>query len=394
MISFIEAGRIVLAHAKEAEVEIIPLNEALHRVLREDIISDRPVPPFDRVAMDGIAVFLKDSEINEGIWQIAGVVKAGAEAGALPEGQAYEIMTGASLPDGANTIIKIEDLEMSDGKAILKEGLSVKPGQNIHFKGMDVGEGLVIIPKYSEINAGVIAVAAGMGYDKLKVSRRKKVGIISSGGEIVDVNIQPKPYQIRRSNDIMAGGILQGFCSEINYYTTKDDFDTIRNTIELCLSDNDICITIGGISKGKFDYIPDVLKEMGAESFFSKVKQKPGKPFIFSKREEKYIFSLPGNPASAFVCAYVYVLPFLKKQLGCPNASPYALLSEELHNNSSLHKIVEMKVNYQAGQLRVESIKTNGSGDLRGLAFAQALGILEPEKSYLKGTQIKIILLK
>lgn len=394
MISFQEAVQIVMSNAEEAAVELISLDESLHRVLREDIISDRPVPPFDRVAMDGIAVFLQDSEIMEGSWPIAGVVEAGAEVQALPEDEAYEIMTGASLPEGTNTIIRIEDLEIIEGQAVLRAGVVVKKGQNIHFKGMDVAEGLIIIPEYSVISAGVIAVAASMGYAKLKVSQRKKVGIISSGGEIVDVNIQPKPYQIRRSNDLMVGGILQGFCSEINYYTTKDDFDTISDTLEQCLSENDICITIGGISKGKFDYIPDVLKELGAEIFFSKVKQKPGKPIIFSKKQGKYIFSLPGNPASAFICSYLYILPFLKKQLGFSNEKYTAILSEDYKNSSPLHRIVEMKVFYESGKIFVTPIKTNGSGDLRGLAFAQALGILEPEKAYSKGTLTDTIFLR
>ncbi len=393
MISFLEALQIVMSNAEEAVEELISLDESLHRILREDIISDRPVPPFDRVAMDGIAVSFQDPEINKGVWQIAGVVEAGVEVGPLPEDQAYEIMTGASLPKGANTIIRIEDIEIKEGQAILSAGVVVKKGQNIHFKGMDVAEGLIIVPQYSVISAGVIAVAASMGYDKVKVSQRKKVGIISSGGEIVDVNIQPKSYQIRRSNDLMVGGILQGFCSEINYYTTKDDFDTIKKTIEKCLLENDICITIGGISKGKFDFIPDVLKEMRAEIFFSKVKQKPGKPFVFSKRQGKYIFSLPGNPASAFVCSYVYILPFLKKQLGFLNEKHTSKISEDYYNSSPLHRIVEMKVFYESGQIFVKPIKTNGSGDLRGLAFAQALGILEPERSYLKGSQIATIFL-
>ena len=393
MISFLEAVQIVMSNAEEAAVELISLDESLHRVLREDVISDRPVPPFDRVAMDGIAVFLQNSEIMEASWPIVGVVEAGAECRALPEDAAYEIMTGASLPEGANTIIRIEDLEIKEGQAVLRTGVVVKKGQNIHFKGMDVAEGLIIIPEYSVISAGVIAVAASMGYAKLKVSQRKKVGIISSGGEIVDVNIQPKPYQIRRSNDLMVGGILQGFCSEINYYTTKDDFEVISDTIEQCLSENDICITIGGISKGKFDYIPDVLKEMGAEIFFSKVKQKPGKPLIFSKKQGKYIFSLPGNPASAFICSYLYILPFLKKQLGFSNEKYTAILSEDYKNSSPLHRIVEMKVFCESGQIFVKPIKTNGSGDLRGLAFAQALAVLEPERSYLKGSPIETILL-
>src|SRR5690606_3326548 len=138
MISFLEALQIVMSNAEEAVEELISLDESLHRILREDIISDRPVPPFDRVAMDGIAVSFQDPEINKGVWQIAGVVEAGVEVGPLPEDQAYEIMTGASLPKGANTIIRIEDIEIKEGQAILSAGVVVKKGQNIHFKGMDV----------------------------------------------------------------------------------------------------------------------------------------------------------------------------------------------------------------------------------------------------------------
>lgn len=390
MISFSEARRKVLEKAGEAGVEEVSLADSGNRILREDLVADRPSPPFNRVAMDGIAVFLGKTFITKGRWKIAGVIQAGQQGWNINSGECFEIMTGASLPDCTNTIIKVEDLEIKEGFATLQEGVVVHSGQNIHFRGSDIAEGQKIIKKYSRITPGVRAIAASMGYDKIQVSKRPTVGIISTGNELVGINEQPLPFQIRRSNDIMVGGILREYAAEIRYYTVKDCFENTKQMIKKCQEENEICITIGGISKGKFDFIPEILQALNADIFITTVRQKPGKPFIFARNPSGFIFALPGNPTSAFVCSYVYILPFLRRHSGDTTSTLRKIrLSEMYENKSKMTRIVEMRLVQDGDQAR--PIETNGSGDMTGLAQAEVIGIFAPSATYPAGSLVDII---
>lgn len=391
MISLAEAQHSVLKETGKSRIEEVSIYHSLNRILREDILTDRPSPPFDRVAMDGIAVLLEEDFITSGEWKITGIIQAGQEGWKIKIGECFEIMTGAFLPVGVNTVIKIEDLTIEGDIARLRKGIVVKSRQNVHFRGSDMNEGERIIRQYSKITPGICALAASMGYNKVKVSKKPEIGIISTGNELTPIKDQPLPYQIRRSNDIMVAEILRVYAGEIKYYAVDDDFEATREVIKKCLSENDICITIGGISKGKFDFIPEILQDLGSEILVRGVQQKPGKPFIFAKHTTTFIFALPGNPSSAFVCAYVYILPFIMKQAGYKPSVRKARLCEEYKNESKMTRILEMKIISSGSNLLTKPIRTNGSGDMTGLIKADAICIFYPCTTYPKGTLMEII---
>ncbi|MFT6360111.1 MAG: molybdopterin molybdotransferase, partial [Saprospiraceae bacterium] len=349
MILFQQAVQIVLAEVKDFGTEKASMMAALGRILREDLIADREFPPYDRVTMDGIAFQFDEVKKSGGIFKIEGVAAAGAPEMTLQNDQScLETMTGSILPKNTDTVIRYEDVLIENGIATLQVS-DFKKGKNIHRKGSDRSKGSLLVKAGKRITAAEIGVAATVGKTHLAVSRLPKVSIIGTGDELVEVATTPLAHQIRKSNSysIQAALLSLGIPSENHHL--NDDLAEVTANLKILIADNEVLILSGGVSKGKFDYLPAALESLGVEKLFHKVRQRPGKPFWFGKAQNgTLIFALPGNPVSSFMCTHRYVLPFLKACLQLQTTpQPMAVLTQNFTFKPDLTYFLQVKIFYK-----------------------------------------------
>jgi molybdopterin molybdotransferase len=413
MITVQEAENIIFQHILSLNTEGVSLVKANGRILAENLYADRDFPPFDRVTMDGIAIQFADFQRGIRDFDIIGVQAAGApqvQRNVVPlsttteyrsVAQCYEIMTGAMLPEGFDTVIRYEDLKIENGVAkILID--SVLERQNIHKKGIDRRQNDTLILRGCKITASEIATAATVGKSILQVVKNPKIAIISTGDELVEIDQMPLPHQIRRSNVYAVAAILEKeFNITSKLFHFMDDKDLIFNGLKKIVHNFDIVILSGAVSEGKFDFVPEALDELGVEKLFHKVAQRPGKPFWFGIKHRKttseipktVIFALPGNPVSTFMCAYRYIVPFIQKSIGLDVAPQYARLMTDFSFKPALTYFLQVKLKYNTeGVLEATPIEGHGSGDLANLNDADAFLELPMERdTFKKGETYKII---
>ncbi|HWI94265.1 MAG TPA: molybdopterin molybdotransferase MoeA [Flavisolibacter sp.] len=388
-ISVQKAEEIIVSQRRDFGTETICFREAIGRVLAQSILADRDLPPFDRVAMDGIAVSYE--AIEKGIKSFR--IKATQAAGEIPVeilavDHCIEIMTGAALPSTTDTVIRYEDIEIENGEAFLRIE-AIKKGQNIHWKASDKKEGEVLVDANSVITPSIVNAVASVGAKDLMVKKLPKVIVVSTGDEIIDIDKNPLAYQIRNSNAYSLEAVLKQYSIQPSLLHLPDDEKTVREKIWQCLNDFDVLILSGGVSMGKFDYIPKALDELQVKKLFYKVQQRPGKPFWFGKFENKLIFAFPGNPVSAFLCLHRYFLPWLKNSLSIPPKNLYAILEEDVQFKPSLTYFLQVKlVTNGEGQLLAQPIKGNGSGDFSSLAEADAFLELPSDRDNFRGGEV------
>ncbi|RME94523.1 MAG: molybdopterin molybdenumtransferase MoeA [Bacteroidetes bacterium] len=377
MISVADAQAIVQAHLRPLGTELVPLRQAAGRVLRETLITDRPLPPYHRVAMDGIALRYTDFAAGQRIFPIAGTSPAGSPVLTMTEsGHCIEVMTGSVLPIGTDSVIRYEDILLDDGKALVQLD-RINEGQNVHPLGKDQPQGKPIAPIGSLVDAAISGVAAAVGKTHLLVSRRPRVAVISTGDELVGIDVQPAPHQIRRSNTYSISVLLAERVDCLHDFHLPDDYDTIRQQLQQLLNNYDVLILSGGVSMGKFDYLPQALNSLGVTQHFHKVRQRPGKPFWFgaSKKQNTIVFALPGNPVSSLACTLVYVLPWLRasqQQLESPTT--YAQLADDVSFKPDLDYFLQVRLSSSpTGVLLAHPEAGNGSGDFSNLVRADAL---------------------
>jgi len=392
MIDVNRAREVLRETVTDFGVELIPLEESVGRVLREDWMADRPMPPYDRVTMDGIAIRYTDYEAGTRTFEIAGIAAAGSPVMELTVADGcLEVMTGAILPDGTDTIIRYEDVEMEEDKkqATIATGVSVRAGQNVHGKGSDRLEGAVLCRTGKLIRAAEIGIGATIGKSMVKVSTLPKVVIVSTGDELVEIDQQPLPHQIRKSNvyRMMASLRATGIIAERRHL--NDDMVEIKSTLQSLLKEFDIILLSGGVSKGKFDFLPEALDQVGVKKLFHKIRQRPGKPFWFGQHPNgTTVFAFPGNPVSSYMCHQVYFLPWLRASLGYPMPTlPYAELTAPITFKPDLTYFAQVKIEYAPnGKLLATPVQGNGSGDLANLTDADGfLELPEGKEAYLVG---------
>ena len=393
MISVEQAEKLVLAEAVDYGTEAISFHKAVGRVLAEAIAADRDLPPFNRVMMDGIAV--NYSAIEQGIESFK--IKATQAAGDEPVEienlhECIEIMTGAAMPASVDTIIPYENIAVADGKAsVTKSG--IQKGQSLHLKGADKKAGEVIIAGGRVITPSLINTIASVGISELLVKRLPKVVIISSGDELVDIDQQPSSVQIRKSNSYTLQAVLRQHHIEADLLHIPDDPEITHQQLTSCLENYDVILMTGGISMGKFDYIPQVLAELQVKTIFHKVNQRPGKPFWFGKHEGgTLVFAFPGNPVATFMCVHRYFLPWLRASQGLAPKSPlYAVLDQDFTFKPALTYYLQVNLQFsKEGKLLATPIEGNGSGDFANLAETDAFLELPWERdSFYKGEAFK-----
>jgi len=377
MISVEQAENIIQSELRDYGAEITPFELTLGRVLAENIKADRDLPPFNRVTMDGIAV--NYDAVANGISSFH--IKSTQAAGDLPfeinePDHCVEIMTGAALPGSVDTVIRYEDLMIrADVASILSSPVEIKRGQNIHLQGRDKKKGDLVARMGQLVTPAIISLAASVGEAELRVKKLPRVVIISSGDELVEVEQTPLIYQIRKSNNYTVKAVLQQHGLDATMIHIPDDMEVTKEKIAFCLQNFDVILVSGGISMGKFDYIPKALEEMQVQQLFYKVEQRPGKPFWFGKHENgALVFAFPGNPVATFMCMHRYFLPWLQSSLGL-NTKPaiHAVLGGDITFNPKLKYFLQVKLSVnEHAQLIAVPIEGNGSGDFANLADTDA----------------------
>lgn len=392
MISVTEAEKIVQATTKNFGSESICLVDSIGRVLAENITADRPLPPYDRVTMDGIAINFDNYNNGKRTFYISGTQAAGATPIDISNEECIEIMTGAALPNTADTVIRYEDVSISGDTATINID-TVKKGQNIHYTGSDTQQAEVLASAQTVITPALINTAASVGKTELLVQKLPKVVVIATGEELVDINETPTLFQIRRSNSYAINAVLQNHQIKADMLHIVDDKAAITNTLDNCLQNYDVLILSGGVSMGKYDYLPQVFEQLGIKQLFHKVQQRPGKPFWFGTHSSgKTIFAFPGNPVSTFMCTYRYFVPWLLASLGIDNTEVYAVLDEDYQFEPSLQYFLQVKITCgKDGVLRAIPSESNGSGDFVNLLNTDAFMELPAQQTnFKKGEVYKI----
>lgn len=297
MITFEEALSIIRSVPVFPETEAIGFSEVAGRVLASDVYAVNPMPPFDKSAVDGFAC--RSIDVGQPL-RVIGMIAAG-ESGllAIEPGTCARIMTGAPVPDGADRILMIEDCQI-DNDYVMYQGKQVS--SNICFQGEDIMPGQKMLPAGLMLAPQHIAVLATLGKTRVDVFCKTRVGIISTGNELVEPDIEPGPGMIRNSNSwqlfsqvLQAGGVA-------NYYGIASDRldDTIKK-LTIAAQENDLVLLSGGVSAGDFDFVPEAMKQCGFEILFDSVAVQPGRPTTLASNGRKYMLGLPGNPVSSFV---------------------------------------------------------------------------------------------
>ncbi len=313
MITIEKAYDIVMQNAYNLAVEKIDFKNSQGRILAEDVKSDIEMPPFDKSAMDGYACRREDLKNQLEIIETI-------PAGKYPEkeigkNQCAKIMTGAPVPKGADCIVPVEIAEALNENTI--KAIEAPGKSNISYKAEDVGIGDKVLEKGIRIGAQHIAVFASVGYTDALVYKQPKVGVISTGDELVEPHQEPSRSQIRNSNGYQLIAQVEACGAIANYMGIADDTpEDTYDKVSKALNQNDIVLLTGGVSMGSFDFVPKVLEEAGVKIDFDTLAVKPGKPTTFGMADKKFCFGLPGNPVSSYIQFDLLVKPLIFKLMG------------------------------------------------------------------------------
>ncbi|HEV2202328.1 MAG TPA: gephyrin-like molybdotransferase Glp [Bryobacteraceae bacterium] len=379
----------------EAGIESVALAEADHRVLAEEIRADRDYPPFPRSARDGFAIRAADVP---GELRVIGEVRAGQSfPGSVGQGEALEIMTGAPVPDGADAVVMIEHTTR-EGSAV-KVGRFAKGGDNITPTGEEARAGVVVLQAETPLGYAEIALLAMVGCARVRVFRRPRVAILPTGDEIVEAGEQHLgPAQIRNSNAAALAAQVRraGGVPEV-LPIARDNYESTSALVSRGL-DADLLLLSGGVSAGKYDIVERVLADAGAEFFFDSVLIQPGKPVVFGRvcRESvtKFVFGLPGNPASTMVTFELFARAAIERMQGVmhpPLRLLRAKLTREFRHKPGLTRFLPARLSADGSTVEPEPWK--GSGDVAALARANAFLVAEPDReSWAAGEDIRVLL--
>jgi len=317
MISVQEALDIIKENAVKSRTELRLVTESLNYVVAKDLFSPIDMPPFRQSAMDGYAIQLSDTTAFH---QLVGESAAGNSTKnlELKTGEAVRVFTGAAVPEGANAVIMQEQVLVSGNQISFTKQPSV--GQNIRPQGEQITKAELAYKKGLKITAAAIGYLAGLGITEVLVYKKPIINIVVTGNELVKPGTDLPYGKIYESNSVMLKAVLQSYGYEVNRVEqVKDDYQQTVDLIKASLTSSDVLLLSGGISVGDYDFVGKALAELDVEQLFYKVKQKPGKPLFFGKTKDKLVFALPGNPAAALTCFYMYVLVALDLLSGKQN---------------------------------------------------------------------------
>jgi len=380
MISANKAFSLIMENTGNWGIEEIPFYDAVGRILREDILADRDFPPFDRVTMDGIGIKYSEESTQ---FRVNGLQAAGAvQKELLDANDCMEVMTGAICPKGIDTVIPYENIEIKDGFAIINE--AVKQGRNIHKQGYDKCKGDLLIPKGRKISTAEIGIFATVGKSTIKVSKLPRVAILSTGDELIEVENTPESHQIRKSNVWALKTDLSQLLIKADMFHLPDLKDDIKKALEHIIQNYDAVLLSGGVSKGKLDFIPEVMEALGIKKIFHRVKQRPGKPFWFGTFEDKvHFFAFPGNPISTYSNFHHYFVSWLDRSLFINEQKPKRIkIAAEFNFDLPLTYFLQVKIIVDSEGIKALPIKGKGSGDLANLLDTDGFLVIPEETDH------------
>jgi molybdopterin molybdotransferase len=368
-----EADALVRAHMPDFGTIEVPIAAAAGAVLREAVYAERDQPPFDRVTMDGIAISHAAWAAGSRSFRIQATQAAGQPALALDgPGACIEVMTGTALPAGADCVVPVEEITSADGSARIGDVARPVARQFVHARGSDYALGAELLARGTLVRGPEMAVLASAGQPTVRVARAPRVAVLAIGDELIDAGAPIADHQIRRSNDraILAALRLHGIMEALGEHL-PDDPAVLEDRIGVQLAAADVMILSGGVSMGRFDYVPRIMQALGVELVFHKVAQRPGKPMWFGTHASgKAVFALPGNPVSTLVCFTRYVLPAIAHAQGAPQAPAMRVaLDSAVDFAPPLTWFLPVQIAQDAaGVARATPRPTNTSGDFAALA--------------------------
>ena len=387
--------------------ERIPLEATLGRVLAEPISADRDLPPFPRSTRDGFAC--RSAEANTHLpLQLTRQVRAGESVPeTLNSGEVWEIMTGAPVPEGADAVFMVEHAALTSDSASLEAPRSVEPGENIVPRGAEAPAGALLLPPGVRLGSAQIALAAQCGYPQLAVYAKPRVAILSTGDELVSIDTQPGPGQIRNSNSPMLAALVTAAGGvPLTLPVVADNQAAVEQAIELARSPDlaaELILFTGGISAGRFDLVKDGLTRAGAHFSFAGVAIQPGKPIVFGQLPRFAnpdlpavpFFALPGNPISSAVTFQLFAAPVLAALANDPSPAPRfasARLSGVWHGKPGLTRFLPAWCDF-ALDPEVKLVPWQGSGDVAAYGRSNCFLVLPSEADTLaSGTLVQILL--
>ena len=408
VLTFEDARRIVEVHASRLSPgthESIALLHAAGRILAEPIPADRDIPPFPRSTRDGYAVRAADLAQLPAKLTVMGEIKAGPPPGKVPilnPGETFSIMTGAPVPPGADAVMMIEYTSLQDGRVEIAKTKTVAIGENIVAQGAEARRGTLVLDHGTRLNEAAIALAASVGKSRLQVFTSPRVAVLTTGDEIVDLDAEIGPTQIRNSNSYsLAVQVQEAGGEPVLLPIAPDEPRRLRELIEQGLQ-ADLLLMTGGVSMGRYDLVEQVLAELQAEFLFTGAKIQPGRPVVFgrvsscgsgplarsgaSAPEPKYFFGLPGNPVSTMVTFELFARPLIEALSGMtprPLLFLHARLKSEIRVQPGLKRFLPAILSGQYEDSQVELVPWQGSGDIAARTRSNCLLVIPPDREHI-----------
>lgn len=412
VLSFEDARRAVEEHGKGLRPkgrELLPLLEAGGRVLAEDIRADRDFPPFARATRDGYALRASDVLNLTKPLEVVGEMRAGASVRDLPPllpGQAISIMTGAAIPEGADAVLMIEHSSREENRIQVTKSISA--GENIVPAGSEGHRGDLLLSAGTHLDYGTIAVAAAVGRGRVVVYGKPRVAVLSTGDEVVDIDIVPGPSQIRNSNSYSLAAQILAAGGEPNILPIAPDEPVRLRQLLGEAFDSDLVLIAGGVSMGRYDLVEQELAGLQAEFFFTGAQIQPGKPVVFGRvpcaptaggslKEHKYFFGLPGNPVSTMVTFELFAKAMLQALTGVkprPLQFLQARLGKRLHTKTGLKRFLPAQISGELEDVVVELTPWQGSGDIGSVARSNCFLVIPPDREHLEAGEWVPVLLR
>jgi molybdopterin molybdotransferase len=407
VLTFEEARAVVEEHASRLRPkgrELLALLDSLGRVLAEPVHADRDFPPFRRATRDGYALRSADALTIPSELRVIGEIRAGATApAAIAAGEALAIMTGAPVPAEADAVVMAEHTSRAGNSVILNRG--VTSGENIVPSGAEAKRGDKLLPPGVRIGYPEIAVAASVGRTRIVVHRQPRVAILSTGDEVVDIDVPPGPSQIRNSNSYsLAAQVKLAGGEPLLLPIAPDEPQRLRDLLLEGL-ESDLLLITGGVSMGKYDLVEHAVAELHGEFFFTGAHIQPGKPVVFGcvpvklepSRDRKYFLGLPGNPISTMVTFELFARPVIEALAGV--ASPgliftHAKLKSEIRVRTGLKRFLPALLSGEFERCQVELVHWQGSGDIASLARSNCYVVVPPDRERIEPGEWVAILLR
>jgi len=389
LLTVAQAIAIIDAAPVHPRIIELPLDESDGLIVAQDILSDRDYPPFDKSLMDGYAVRISDVATTPIELNIIGEIPAGQSAArGLAHRETLAIMTGAPIPEGADGVIPIEDTEKTGSAVRILRATS--PSRYIAKRGADIRASATVLKSGSTLNPAALAVAASVGAARIQVFAKPKVALLSTGDELVPIDQTPGPAQIRNSNSLMLAALLKRMgCDVTDLGIVPDTPQATRDALLSGMS-YDVLFVTGGMSMGQYDYVPRTLLDLGANLKITKLRIKPGKPFVFAARDSRYIFGLPGNPLAGFVCTVRLASRLLARLSGAQPREKWieGHLAEPLPQNGP--REFYQPARFDGGA--IHPLAWKGSADIFTLANATGLLIrAENEPPHPAGNRVRML---